>query len=49
MVVPEAEELDSELILDGDDKPTFIWTLPVGGSVRRLGVLSYTGVEVVWA
>ena len=46
LVVQEVEKLDNQLFLDGDRQPTFLWRTPVGGSIRGLAVLSYSGVEL---
>jgi exonuclease III len=46
LVVQEVEKLDNQLFLDGDQQPTFLWRTPVGGSIRGLALLSYSGVEL---
>jgi len=46
LVVQEVEKLDNQLFLDGDRQPTYLWRTPVGGSIRGLAVLSYSGVEM---
>ncbi|MBE7483594.1 MAG: endonuclease/exonuclease/phosphatase family protein [Polyangiaceae bacterium] len=46
LIVPEMEELEGELFLDGDHQPTFRQRCSGPGWSRGLGVLSYTGIEL---